>query len=54
MATKGGWESVKIGGRPHTHRNQRRLAHDLSRSIEILATDFVYSMGAALLDLEKP
>ncbi|HHU61144.1 MAG TPA: glycosidase [Natronincola sp.] len=53
MATKGGWESVKIGAGPipiETSEGWLMIYHGVLNS----CNGFVYSMGAALLDLEKP
>jgi beta-1,4-mannooligosaccharide/beta-1,4-mannosyl-N-acetylglucosamine phosphorylase len=53
MRTAGGWQSTKIGAGPtpiETSEGWLMLYHGVLTS----STGFVYSMGAALLDLEQP
>jgi len=53
MGTKGGWQSTKIGPGPapiETSEGWLLIYHGVLNS----CNGFVYSMGAALLDLEKP
>ena len=53
MGTKGGWQSTKIGAGPvtiETSEGWLLIYHGVSTSYN----GFVYSAGAALLDLEKP
>ena len=53
MATRGGWESTKIGAGPtpiETTEGWLLIYHGVLTS----CNGFVYSMGAALLDLDQP
>lgn len=53
MSTRGGWESTKIGAGPtpiETDEGWLLIYHGVLTS----CNGFVYSFGAALLDLEKP
>jgi beta-1,4-mannooligosaccharide/beta-1,4-mannosyl-N-acetylglucosamine phosphorylase len=53
MGTKGGWQSTKIGAGPipiETNEGWLLIYHGVLTS----CNGFVYSMGAALLDLDRP